>query len=145
MTMNIRKFKEEDAVQLSNIICKCADSSLDMNQENVNYIKSKNTPKKIIEASKEFTLLLAFVDEKLVGGGGIDKNRIRKMFIDPEYQRKGIGRKIYESLETIAIKNKQEKIYLHAAPNAVRFYAKFGFKEIGKDDFGAIIMEKKLK
>lgn len=144
MKIKLRPFSKKYAEDFSKIICKCADNSLDMGKESREFVKSKNTSEELIKKSKNTKLILAFVNGKVVGGGGIQKNKIRTMFVDIKHQGRGIGRKIYKKLEEMARKGKIKKLWLCASPNALNFYKKLGFKKIKKDKFGSILMEKKL-
>ena len=142
--MKIRKFKEKDADEFSKIIFKSIEKS-PASKEIIGFVRRKNNPEELIKKSKDTKLFLALINGKIVGGGGIKKNKIRTMFIDPKYQKKGIGKNIYERLEKIARENSEKKLWLHAAIDAVEFYEKLGFKKIGKDKYTNIKMEKILK
>ena len=94
------------------------------------------------EKCKEMLLKSSFVfsvwdGENLIGFSRILEDGIMCMFYDvcvhPDYQRKGIGRKIMETL----IDQTKDKHYISVGlfvseenPAATIFYEKFGFKEI---------------
>lgn len=78
------------------------------------------------EYEKKLTLYGAFQDEKLVGvlatrSGG---SHIALFFVRREYQRQGIGRKLFE---TAVKNNKSGEITVHSSPFAVPVYEKLGF------------------
>jgi GNAT superfamily N-acetyltransferase len=57
------------------------------------------------------------------------------MAVDPEYQRQGIGRRLLDEARSVARQWPAESIRLDAydAPaGAGRFYAKCGFREVGR-------------
>lgn len=56
--------------------------------------------------------------------------RIRYMAVKPNYQRKGIGQKILQSLEQVAIQKNIHYIDLNAREEAVQFYQKQQYKLI---------------
>ncbi|MDD3876961.1 MAG: GNAT family N-acetyltransferase [Bacteroidales bacterium] len=90
-------------------------------------------PSKIAERQcNQINIWVAFMDLKLVGMIEIRDNRfISLLFVDKDYQRNGIAKKLfYESLkETIRRDSKLDKFYVHASPFSIPIYKKLGFKE----------------
>ncbi|MDP8252939.1 MAG: GNAT family N-acetyltransferase [Candidatus Kaelpia aquatica] len=75
---------------------------------------------------------------ELIGCGFIEQERdgwnIKSFFVAPQMQGNGIGTKIIEELERIAISNGATKIYLEAYdfPNTISFYEKAGYTITGR-------------
>jgi len=72
-------------------------------------------------------------DKKLIGAGraladGADCSYICDVAIHPNYQGKGLGKKIIEKL--IEDSKEHKKIVLYAVPSKEPFYAKFGFAKM---------------
>ena len=69
-----------------------------------------------------------------------DKNtaEINAFFIDPHWQRKGIGRLLWEKMLERAAQRDITRLVLDADPYAVSFYEAMGFKTIGKTPSGSI-------
>lgn len=72
--------------------------------------------------------------EKIVGCGGIgpywdkcDEAWIFTVAIAPEYQGKGLGRLIIETLEKDDFAKRSKRIEIHAAMSAIPFYKKLGY------------------
>lgn len=72
---------------------------------------------------------------KIIGCGGIatywdslTESWIHTIFVDPKYQRKGVGRKIIEFLENDEYAKRANRIEIHAAMSAIPFYRKLGYK-----------------
>ena len=87
----------------------------------------------------------------ILGIMGIQKNRIRTAYVNPAYHKKGIGRKLLEHLENIALKNNYSNLTTHSSLAAKTFYKKCGFKLIRKTSreyegitLDEYLMEKKL-
>jgi predicted GNAT family N-acyltransferase len=53
--------------------------------------------------------------------------KLRQMVVNTGYQKRGIGGKILESVETMVRKEGYYKISLHARKYAVNFYRKFNY------------------
>lgn len=92
-----------------------------------------HTFKKCI-TSRDFLTMLdfhgAFEKEELAGiiATRNEGNHIALFFVREEYQRKGIGRKLFEK----ALKNSTaEKITVNSSPFAVEIYHKLGFFDTG--------------
>ncbi len=58
--------------------------------------------------------------------------RIRFIAMEEEYQRKGLGTKLMAALEGLARKKGFKKAILWGDENAVKFYEKLGYKNVGK-------------
>lgn len=91
------------------------------------------------------------VDDKIVGTGSFVDNHITRVYVLPEYQGKGFGTFIMNTIES-EITKKYEKAYLDASLPAARLYEKLGYKTIKHEKLpvenGVIlayeIMEKEL-
>ena len=72
---------------------------------------------------------------KIIGCGGIGaywgsltESWIYTIFVDPDNQRKGVGRKIIEFLENDEYAKRANRIEIHAAMSAIPFYRKLGYE-----------------
>ena len=86
---------------------------------------------------------------KIIGFGQYDleDQDLYQIQIDPGYQGRGYGKKLYRYIEKEFIKNNRNKISLNAALNAKDFYISLGFKPLENILFGdieMICMEKNL-
>lgn len=63
--------------------------------------------------------------------------------IDPNIQRKGYGKELYEYIEEDFKKNNISKVLLYSVPNAVKFYESFGFTTREQNE-ELTVMTKKL-
>jgi ribosomal protein S18 acetylase RimI-like enzyme len=63
----------------------------------------------------------------------VDKN-IWALFVHPEFERKGIGKKLHDTMLTWYFNQTKETVWLSTAPNtrAEKFYRKAGWKDVGK-------------
>jgi len=88
----------------------------------------------IIDVEKRF--YVAAYNDQVVGTGMIDieTGQLDAIFVHPTRMRNGIGRKIVNHLEDIAIKHGLETLSLESTLNAAPFYRACGFEgnEIGK-------------
>jgi GNAT superfamily N-acetyltransferase len=74
----------------------------------------------------------AYDDGKLVGAimsiGFSETAQMKYFMVRPEYQRQGIGRRLFKTLLDV-LENDFNKIYLHANPVLVPFFEEHGFEQ----------------
>ena len=64
---------------------------------------------------------------------------VHAFFIDPAWQRRGIGRKLWKKVLECAHAQRITRIILDADPAAVPFYRALGFETIGEKPSGSIV------
>ena len=64
--------------------------------------------------------------------GALDGNEVKRVYIDPNDQGKGVGSKIMTYLENLAVKNRLKFLITDSSPNAEKFYQNHGFKPLKK-------------
>jgi N-acetylglutamate synthase-like GNAT family acetyltransferase len=151
--MKIRRFKKEDAIEISKIIKKCF-LTLDLGKHTkvgINLQIENNSPENLIIRSKKVNYYIAEKDGKPVGICGFDQYKIHTLFIDLDYHKKGIGKKLLLYILKEAKSKGIKKVKTWSTFYAIPFYSKLGFsgsKEIklpeGKEEIILIEMEKEL-
>lgn len=134
--MDIRIFQDEDAHEVSALIittlriCNASDYPPESIED---YIKTLQ-PQNILDRAKDTHFYVACDGEKIVGCGSIgsywgkeDESCLFTFFVLPEYQRKGVGRKIIEALEQDDYFLRAKRIEIHASKTGVPFYIKLGY------------------
>lgn len=69
------------------------------------------------------------IDDKIVATGCFVDNHITRVYVMPEYQKKGYGTFIMKQIE-VQISEKYDKAYLDASLPAAALYEKLGFSTI---------------
>lgn len=69
------------------------------------------------------------IDDKIVATGCFVENHITRVYVLPEYQKKGYGTFIMKQIE-VQISEKYDKAYLDASLPAAALYEKLGFSTI---------------
>lgn len=153
--MKICRFEEKDAKKVSELIIdtlrrtNIKDYSDDSIENHVNNFQPENVLKRA-----SWTHFYV-VQEKgnIIGCGAIapywdklDESSLFTIFISLEYQRKGIGRKIIETLEKDEYFLRAKRIEVPASITAIPFYKKMGYSYkngVNKaDNEGIVRMEK---
>ena len=74
----------------------------------------------------------AYDNGKLIGAimsiGFTETAQMKYFMVKPEYQRQGIGRRLFATLLGV-LENDFRKIYLHANPSLVPFFESYGFEQ----------------
>ena len=85
------------------------------------------------------------VDENIVGFAIADlkENNIWALFVHPEFERKGIGKRLHKEMLDWYFKQTKEKVWLGTEPGtrAEKFYRTSGWKEVGVHGKGEIKFE----
>ncbi len=77
--------------------------------------------------------LVAEQDGELYGFGvlDLDGSLINAIYVSPNAVRRGVGRRLLESMETIARQQGATRLQLSSTLNAVPFYERFGYLQQG--------------
>jgi GNAT superfamily N-acetyltransferase len=136
MNIIVRNIKVSDYPQVSKLIIKTHKISFGeiYPEQLVNAFCEKYSVEKLAEKAKEIEYWVAEDrDSKEVRGIiGLKDNELRTFFVDPDYQGKGIGKKLYVNLEQIAKDREIQKIVLVGSPLGQPVYKKFGFIKTGE-------------
>ena len=74
-----------------------------------------------------------------------NKSQIRYMAVDNKIRKVGVGSEIVKKLEAYSINNNRNIVILNAREDAVNFYSKLGYKNLGKIDVGIDIKHYHMK
>lgn len=126
-------------------------NSKDYLPETIKIMKAWQNEESLKKKFSEGTYYLAIDDSKVVGVGGLVKEEISTMFVNPTYNGKGIGGTILKMLEDKAREKGIKKLSLGSTLTAHPFYNKCGYKTIKRaihkldgNNFEAYEMEKEL-
>lgn len=153
--MKICRFEEKDAKKVSELIIdtlrrtNIKDYSDDSIENHVNNFQPEN----VLKRASWTHFYVAQEKGNIIGCGAIapywdklDESSLFTIFISLEYQRKGIGRKIIETLEKDEYFLRAKRIEVPASITAIPFYKKMGYSYkngVNKaDNEGIVRMEK---
>ena len=134
--MKIRSFQECDAAEVSALIIRTLQISnaKDYPPEEIQRITAKFTPEDVIERAGWTHLYVCCVDQKIVACGAIgpywgkeDESALFNIFVLPEYQGKGVGRRLIEALEADEYALRANRIEIAASITGRDFYRKLGY------------------
>ena len=134
--MIIRRIEPEDAEKVSALIAKTLRevNIKDYSSEYIEKIVQELQPKDILERAKWTHFYVVCDEDRIVGCGAIgpywgkvDESSFFTIFVLPEYQEHGIGRKIIETLEKDDFFLRANRIEIPASITAAPFYSKMGY------------------
>ncbi len=156
MNWTIRRFQEKDAAETSAAIervlrvSNAPDYSPAIIREMIELYSAAN----LTEQAEDEHLYVLCDGEKIAGCGGIAPYMNRRtesilvtIFVLPEYQGKGAGKRIMETLEGDEYFLRAERVVIHSSITARDFYRGLGYQYqdgVGTpDEEGCIPMEKR--
>lgn len=139
--MEIRPFHFKDAKEISSIIQKTLfETNSRYYQKSVlNYLSNEYSPDNLIKMAEKKELFVAIDNGIIIGVAAVEDNDISTVFILPEYQNQGIGKKLMKKVEDVAKNNGFREVKLNASINALEFYKKIGYKKgkrVEKENLG---------
>ena len=140
--MEIRPFDPEDAEETASVIAKTLriSNSKDYPEQYIETVIASHSADELIKASKERHMYVICDGDRIIGTGGIagywgslTESILLTVFVLPEYQGKGAGRKLIETLEKDEYFLRARRIEIPASLTAVGFYRKMGYNHKNGD------------
>ena len=134
--MLIRRFEQEDAKAVSELIRTTVriSNSKDYPPDVVEALIEMETPEHVTERASWTHFYVVCDGDAIVGCGAIgpfwgkeDESSLFTIFVLPEYQGKGVGRKIIETLEGDEFFLRARRIEIPASITGAPFYEKMGY------------------
>lgn len=134
--MLIRRFRESDAEQVSGMIIRTLKTTNagDYSEEAINALEKQMQPPHILERAGWTHFYVAEEIGAIIGCGAIGpywgsetESSLFTVFVLPDCQGKGIGRKIIETLERDEFFLRARRVEIPASITAVNFYRKLGY------------------
>lgn len=133
---NVRRFQDTDADEVSSLIIKTLRTTniKDYSKEYIENDVRAFSPDGVIKRASWTHFYVVSEGNTIVGCGAIgpywdkeDESSLFNIFVLPEYQGKGVGRKIIETLEQDEFFLRAKRIEIPASITACEFYKKMGY------------------
>ena len=134
--IQIREFIKEDLAGLYRLLQNTVDNSYRgvYPPEAIKLFKDYQSEKQIINDAVSGYTIVAVYKDRIVGTGTIRVDHISRVYIEPEYQRYGIGKSIVTDLENKAIEENVTTLYLNGSLVSKEFWKAMGYN-IQKEDY----------
>lgn len=146
----IRNATNADAPAISRtIISALRESNVqDYSAEIIEQVARSFSPPAILHLLSERQVLVATTGSHIVATASLDNDIVRSVYVDPRHQGKGVGRRLMEKLQSLAINAGLNQLRVPSSITAEGFYASLGFEKVRDEFHGAertVIMEKALE
>ncbi|MCA9889024.1 MAG: GNAT family N-acetyltransferase [Anaerolineae bacterium] len=125
--MTVRPFQIADAPHCVEIIHACVPSMNGLNAAAVRFVLDESTPEDVISDVNEGLAYVDILDDQVVGLGMLVEGEIKRMYVDPAYQGRGIGSRIMSALLDAAREQGLRHVRVEASLNGISFYERQGF------------------
>ena len=129
----IREFQRADLAALKALVHKtiatCYPSRYCV--EAVRFFIDYHDAEAILRDAKEGRTIVLDKASRILGTGTIVGGEIKRVFVDPTFQRQGFGRRIVERLEEAAALQGVKTVKLDASLPSKVFYERLGYTTIG--------------
>jgi GNAT superfamily N-acetyltransferase len=143
--ISLREFEHRDAPELSSLIAETLRrvNIHDYPYEAIEQLVPAYKPANLVQRSKSQHMVVAETGGQIVGTASIDGERVRNVFVESSFQRKGVGRALMSEIEAYALSHGQARLFLFAALSAIGFYEKLGYVGKGhiQHDLGDVSIE----
>ncbi|KFC74518.1 putative acetyltransferase [Bosea sp. LC85] len=149
MTIHIRSARADDADAISAVILaalretNARDYSLDV----IAQVERSFSPAAVSELMAKRTMFVAMQADQLVGTASLDGRAVRTVFVRPDVQGRGIGKRLMAEIEQTARDRGVAVLAVPSSVTAERFYARLGFTAVRDSYHGeerTIVMERSL-
>lgn len=136
MNLIVRRFNEADASDVCNLIVRnfLEVNSKDYGMDAMQKLAKIYDVNKVLQVASYAHMYVFEIDKKIIGTGSISsywgsetESILLTIFVLPEYQGRGIGTKIIETLEQDELFMRAKRIEIPASITATEFYRKFGY------------------
>jgi GNAT superfamily N-acetyltransferase len=129
----IRRFERADLDSILSLVHRTVDGSYARaySDEARAFFKAYHDRASVLGDAEEGTVLVVVKAGIIVGTGTLRGNEVRRVFVDPTEQGKGIGRALMEELLAAARRAGLDRVVLDSSTVSKRFYERLGFTVTG--------------
>jgi N-acetylglutamate synthase-like GNAT family acetyltransferase len=145
LEVQIRKFNEEDLQSLYRLIQNTIDISYHeaYPKEAIEFFREYHSKEQILNDTATGYTVIAEYNSEVLGTGTLFGTNIRRVFVNPLLQHRGIGKLIVQELERRASVEKIATIDLEASLVSRQFWESLGFV-IQREDYVPVRKDQKL-
>ena len=149
MDCTIRPALADDAAAISAVILRALreTNAKDYTDEIITRVEQSFSPEAVRALIDKRTVFVAILSSRLVGTASLDGSVVRTVFVAPDVQARGIGKRLMADVERLARERNIPVLTVPSSVTAETFYAKLGFKAVRDNYHGderTIIMERRL-
>lgn len=137
--IHVRAATVDDAPAVSRVILKALRQSnaKDYSPEVIERVEASFIPSALLKLFQRREVFVAVYGTQIVGTASLDGRAVRTMFVTPDLQKQGIGRRLVEVVESAARRSGINVLAVPSSVTAEKFYAKLGYKAVHDSFHGA--------
>lgn len=149
MECTIRLALEDDADDISGVILRALreTNAKDYTTEIIERIERSFSPGAVRQLIGKRTVFVAAIGTRIVGTASLDGSVVRTVFVAPNVQARGVGKRLMAEVERAARERNIPALTVPSSVTAEAFYARLGFRAVRDSYHGderTIIMERVL-
>jgi N-acetylglutamate synthase-like GNAT family acetyltransferase len=149
MECEVRIARESDAGEISEVILRALReiNAKDYSPDVIQRVELSFSPAAVRERMSRRMVFVALAGTRIVGTASLEGSVVRTVFVAPDTQRRGIGKRLMSEVESAAREAGVKTLAVPSSISAEAFYSKLGFKAVGDSYHGeerTIIMERSL-
>jgi predicted N-acetyltransferase YhbS len=146
--VRIRLATTSDAEAISRMIVRTLreTNAADYPAEVIAALVGRFSPEAVVQRMQERQVLVAMIGSDCVGTAALQGALVRTVFVDPDWQRRGIGSRLMRTIEAMA--TDMAPLTVNASITAEAFYGRLGFVRVREQVHNGehtIIMMKPLR
>ena len=146
--VRIRLATTSDAEAISRMIIRALreTNAADYPAEVIAALIGRFSPERVVQRMQERQVLVALTGSDIVGTAALQGDLVRTVFVDPDWQRQGIGSRLMRTIEALA--TDVAALTVNASTTAESFYGRLGFLRVREqvhDGERTIIMTKPIR
>ncbi|CDX41234.1 Acetyltransferase, GNAT family [Mesorhizobium sp. SOD10] len=149
LELNIRRATDGDAEAVSRVIVAALrqTNAKHYTPDIIARVEQNFSPSAMLQFFKKRYVLVAAATDRIVGTASLDGTTVRSVFVDPQLQGVGVGRRLMAAIEEAAQANGVTLLTVPSSVTAEPFYSRLGFRSVRDSFYGderTIIMERFL-
>ena len=132
--IQIRRFRRGDLPVIKKLIFDTIDTCYPAGypKEAIQYFKQYHCNKNILKGAAEGHTIVLKKNNRVIATGTILGDHILRVFVDPQFQGRGLGKLIMNKLEEKAISSGIKAVILDASLPSKKFYDSLGYTTLEK-------------
>ncbi|MCK1716335.1 GNAT family N-acetyltransferase [Bradyrhizobium sp. 141] len=149
MECTIRSARANDTSEISAVILRALreTNAKDYTDEIIERVERSFSPDAVLQLIGKRTVFVATIGSRVVGTASLDGSVVRTVFVAPDVQARGIGKRLMAEIERTARERNIASLTVPSSVTAEAFYARLGFVAVRDSYHGderTIIMERLL-
>lgn len=129
----VRLFTHDDAEACAGVVNAAVELMDGLNSAALDHVHGKNTPDRLCAELLMYHSLVYERDGRVVGVGALDGPEIKRLYVEPGWQRSGVGRTLVRALEWEARHLGFDALVLDASPSSEGFWERLGYRRVRAD------------